>query len=274
MDRSTATDFHQQLLNLLTENDQLKAQVQHLQHQLDLARQVGGALSPELAKSWLPGLEACNGWKHFRVGDSFCRWDTAEGRPQGTGLKALILDLRAIPATAADRASWDAKERIRVSKQQGKGIPTRPAPDRVQPQLATSWLLNDRQPGLGDSLAALTKGLQGRLPLVIEAAFLLWGDRAVAMLSTDPAGVVKALRAELGRVEGPANADFWDRFWDRAHSAENTKASARQVLGVSADATADEIKSAYRSLAKQHHPDAGGDATRFAEISTAYEVLA
>ncbi|MEK7153291.1 MAG: molecular chaperone DnaJ, partial [Patescibacteria group bacterium] len=46
------------------------------------------------------------------------------------------------------------------------------------------------------------------------------------------------------------------------------------VLGVGKDASADEIKKAFRRLAVQHHPDKeGGDETRFKEINEAYEVL-
>lgn len=45
------------------------------------------------------------------------------------------------------------------------------------------------------------------------------------------------------------------------------------TLGVGPDATAEQIKAAYRTLARQHHPDAGGDAARFAEIAQAYETL-
>jgi molecular chaperone DnaJ len=47
-----------------------------------------------------------------------------------------------------------------------------------------------------------------------------------------------------------------------------------KVLGVPDSATEKEITRAYRKLAKQHHPDAGGgDESRFKEISAAYDVL-
>src|SRR5690606_8962599 len=50
-----------------------------------------------------------------------------------------------------------------------------------------------------------------------------------------------------------------------------------EVLGVSRDATADEIRKAYRQAALKHHPDRNpGDPTaeqRFKEASEAYSVL-
>lgn len=46
-----------------------------------------------------------------------------------------------------------------------------------------------------------------------------------------------------------------------------------KILGVERTATADEIKRAYRRLASQHHPDKGGDTTRFQEIEEAHRIL-
>ena len=47
-----------------------------------------------------------------------------------------------------------------------------------------------------------------------------------------------------------------------------------EILGISKSATADEVKRAYRKLAKEHHPDKhGGDDSQFKEIGEAYEVL-
>ena len=46
-----------------------------------------------------------------------------------------------------------------------------------------------------------------------------------------------------------------------------------QILGVGQNATPDEIKKAYRSLANKHHPDKGGDQAKFKDISVAYDTL-
>ena len=51
-----------------------------------------------------------------------------------------------------------------------------------------------------------------------------------------------------------------------------------EVLGVSKTATAEELKKAYRQLAKKYHPDANPDnkseaEAKFKEVNEAYETL-
>lgn len=46
-----------------------------------------------------------------------------------------------------------------------------------------------------------------------------------------------------------------------------------EILGVNKDASADEIKKAFRRAAVEHHPDRGGNEEKFKEINEAYEVL-
>lgn len=45
------------------------------------------------------------------------------------------------------------------------------------------------------------------------------------------------------------------------------------ILGVARNATKEEVKKAYRTLAHKFHPDKGGDERRFKEINEAYQVL-
>jgi molecular chaperone DnaJ len=51
------------------------------------------------------------------------------------------------------------------------------------------------------------------------------------------------------------------------------KADYYDLLGVKKDASADEIKKAFRRAAVEHHPDRGGDEAKFKEVNEAYDVL-
>ena len=52
-----------------------------------------------------------------------------------------------------------------------------------------------------------------------------------------------------------------------------TKRDYYEILGVSKTTNKEDIKKAYKRLALEHHPDKGGDAEKFKEISEAYAVL-
>lgn len=52
-----------------------------------------------------------------------------------------------------------------------------------------------------------------------------------------------------------------------------TKRDYYEILGVGKNASPDEIKKAFRRAAVEHHPDRGGDETKFKELNEAYEVL-
>ncbi|MBU2713057.1 DNA-J related domain-containing protein [Zooshikella harenae] len=64
-----------------------------------------------------------------------------------------------------------------------------------------------------------------------------------------------------------------DQFWYR-FAAWDQRSDALTVLGLNCTAQWQDIQLAYRKKAAELHPDKGGDAVRFREVRTAYEVLA
>jgi len=46
-----------------------------------------------------------------------------------------------------------------------------------------------------------------------------------------------------------------------------------EILNINKNATINDIKKSYKDLARKYHPDKGGDAEKFKEISHAYEIL-
>lgn len=62
--------------------------------------------------------------------------------------------------------------------------------------------------------------------------------------------------------------DFWSKFF-----ALDERKEALELLGLASTASEKEIKSKFKYLAAQHHPDRGGDAETFIQIRLAYETL-
>ena len=48
---------------------------------------------------------------------------------------------------------------------------------------------------------------------------------------------------------------------------------ALEILELPSFITKEDIRTQYRFLARKHHPDRGGDATKMEEINRAYEIL-
>ena len=66
--------------------------------------------------------------------------------------------------------------------------------------------------------------------------------------------------------------ELLNNFWKKYYSVDKQQA-ALQVLGLDEGADWSLIKSSYRRMAAEHHPDRGGVQSRFIEIREAFEVL-
>ncbi len=67
-------------------------------------------------------------------------------------------------------------------------------------------------------------------------------------------------------------SEMLESFWRKFNDHTEIEPSLR-VLGLSSGAGMSEIRTKYRALASEHHPDRGGNPRRFVEVRQAYEVL-
>jgi len=130
----------------------------------------------------------------------------------------------------------------------------------------------------------------------LDRRTLIWvyatGKRLAALGTVRPGlvelldEVAKAFRIyeEVGSagVEGGGRADQYEQAWTNFRPAAEAGPEAYSVLGLTPEAGADEIKKAYRTLVRRHHPDAhahlaDGDpvkkkaAETFLQVQQAYE---
>lgn len=99
-------------------------------------------------------------------------------------------------------------------------------------------------------------------------------------------GIAKAFSIfeEVGAagVEGSARNDQYEQSWQNFRPASSAGPEAYSVLGLSPEASVDEVKKAYRTLVRQLHPDAHADlpdgdpqkkkaSERFLQVQQAYE---
>lgn len=80
---------------------------------------------------------------------------------------------------------------------------------------------------------------------------------------------------DFGNLENTTAEDVEEmlgKFWEIFY-LKDKRLHALKVLGLEREATFDEIKKRYRKLAKELHPDKGGDKKKLQEINEAMEVL-
>ena len=243
---------------LLAENAALQREVRQLRQQLEQLRQPrpqdGGSrvsngaaptITPQLVERWGQAMARHPGWSELRIG------------PPG-GLRGLVEELRA--------QAWN-------------------------PALSLEEELNRQQAGLGAELAAALRGPHSRSRWAVRAAFALYGPRASEWLSDEPLRVVLELRRQLDRREqrrgtrtanhsatggpsdGPTSGSSREPTPKRKPPPPDPRREALRLLGLEAGASRDMIKRTYRRLAKNHHPDLGGDAEAFLRLDAAYRLL-
>jgi hypothetical protein len=159
------------------------------------------------------------------------------------------------------------------------------------PALSLEEELNRRQAGLGTELAAALRGPHSRSRWAVRAAFALYGPRASEWLSEEPWRVVLELGRRLERRDqrrgtrtanhsasggssgGPAGGSSNGTNPKRKPPPPDPRREALRLLGLEAGASRDLIKRTYRRLAKNHHPDLGGDSEAFLRLDAAYRLL-
>lgn len=76
---------------------------------------------------------------------------------------------------------------------------------------------------------------------------------------------------QVDRCQSAANKPMPHFVWRSKFSKQK---AARRLFGLSENATLDEVRSAYRTLCKQHHPDNGGSQEEFIRVRESYDILA
>lgn len=82
--------------------------------------------------------------------------------------------------------------------------------------------------------------------------------------------IVKSIEALRG-IKRWGASDMMERSFTGFQALPPAKNSWWEILGVAQTATANEIRDAWRELAKQNHPDRGGSVDKMSKINNAYQ---
>ncbi len=122
----------------------------------------------------------------------------------------------------------------------------------------------DREPA--DPGVAVYFNRQGK-PFVIacdQFSRVRWNLRAIG-------ATIEALRSIERHGTTTMLEQAFSGFAALPERTEPTKRSWAEVLDVPPHAPTDAIRARYRELAREHHPDRGGDAARMTEVNAAYQ---
>lgn len=227
---------------LLAENDALRREVRALRLQLELLLHGGRAVAAEPPSAPF-GItpERVERWGQAMARHP--RWQELRLGPPG-GLRGVI----------------------EVQRQQG-----------WNPALELEQELDRRAPGLGAALAEALRGPHSRGRWAVRAAFAVYGPRAEEWLEDAPLRVVEELlrrtAARQQRRKGTRTASGTGAAEQPGPAATEPRLQALALLGLQTGASRQAIKRAYRRLAKEHHPDLGGDGDLFHQLDAAYRLL-
>ena len=96
-----------------------------------------------------------------------------------------------------------------------------------------------------------------------------------AKARADARNEAKAKAKSKAKAKAKAEAKAKAKAKAKANSGTKIKATTNvfDILGIPRNSNLETIKKAYRKLAKEHHPDKGGDEEVFKKISGAFEFL-
>ncbi len=127
--------------------------------------------------------------------------------------------------------------------------------------------------GLRDRLRA-----EGRGDLAIHCLGIVLLPPPATPVPPDALAPFEPLRAyylDLDRMREVDRAEveeMLERFW-RLYAGHQDREEALAVFGLAGEVDPQAIKARYRRLAREHHPDAGGDPERFRAVQAAAEIL-
>jgi hypothetical protein len=177
-----------------------------------------------------------------------------------------------------------------VSKKRGRGRPpgsknkkgNKHGRNRVEHR---RFLLEAAGPKIGEGMliADTSRSMTFNLSLIVEQQLKLFYGREVGSapgrikmgkIIEDTLFEVKEAFSRAGKRMKPViSAEEDSGVLAASLAALREKAEARALLGVDENATHLQIRAAYRTLAKEHHPDHNGATNRMQALNQAFELL-